>query len=111
MHYKLIVNQPFQSTANVLAAAFHFVKIYDPQLRRLEESWVMVPGGVAIHDSFNNQNIPIGRDASLEEYDSDDFHFFTDGYANTDSWRISLKATWMTSWRYSMTTTGPIILR
>ena len=82
MHYKLIVNQPFQSTANVLAAAFHFVKIYDPQLRRLEESWVTVPGGVAIHDSFNNQNIPIGRDASLEEYDSDDFHFFTDGYAN-----------------------------
>ena len=25
MHYKLIVNQPFQSTASVLAAAFRFV--------------------------------------------------------------------------------------
>lgn len=111
MHYKLIVNQPFQSTASVLAAAFRFVCAYDPHLLRLEEHWRVIPNGIAIHDSFNNIDIPIGRDASLEEYDSDDFHFFTDGYANTDSWRISLKATWMTSWRYSMTTTGPIILR
>lgn len=82
MKYKLMVNQPFQSTANVLAGAFHFVTIYDPQLLRLEESWVRIPGGIALHDSFNNQDIPIGRDATSEEYDPDDFHYFTDGYSN-----------------------------
>lgn len=82
MHYKLIVNQPFQSTAIVLAAAFRFVCAYDPHLLRLEEHWRVIPNGIAIHDSFNNIDISIGRDASLEEYDSDDFHFFTDGYAN-----------------------------
>ena len=27
-------------------------------------------------------DIPIGRDATLEEYDPDDTHYFTDGYAN-----------------------------
>ena len=39
MHYKLIVNQPFQSTASVLAAAFRFVCAYDPHLLRLEEHY------------------------------------------------------------------------
>ena len=82
MRYKLIVNQPFQSTANVLAAAFRFVIAYDPGLLRLEDRWRTISGGIAIHDSFNNQDLPIGRDASLEEYDSDDRHFFTDGDGN-----------------------------
>lgn len=82
MRYELIVNQPFQSTANVLAAAFRFVIAYDPGLLRLEDRWRTISGGIAIHDSFNNQDLPIGRDASLEEYDSDDRHFFTDGDGN-----------------------------
>lgn len=82
MHYKLMVNQPFQSTANVLAAAFRFVTAYDPGLLRLEERWRNIPGGIAIHDSFNNQDLPIGREASGEEYNPDDRHFFTDGYGN-----------------------------
>ena len=72
MHYKLIVNQPFQSTVSVLAAAFRFVCAYDPHLLRLEEHWRVIPNGIAIHDSFNNIDIPIGRDATLEEYDPDD---------------------------------------
>ena len=78
MHYKLIVNQPFQSTASVLAAAFRFVCAYDPHLLRLEEHWRVIPNGIAIHDSFNNIDIPIGRDATLEEYDPDDTHYFRD---------------------------------
>ena len=82
MHYKLIVNQLFQSTVSVLAAAFRFVCAYDPHLLRLEERWRVIPNGIAIHDSFNNIDIPIGRDATLEEYDPDDTHYFTDGYAN-----------------------------
>lgn len=82
MHYKLIVNQPFQSTANVLAAAFRFVCAYDPQLLRLEERWRTFSGGIAIFDSFNHQSLPIGRNATTEEYDPDDLHFFTDGYSN-----------------------------
>ena len=82
MHYRLMVNQPFQSTANVLAAAFGFVLAFDPRLLRLEDRWRVLPGGIAIHDSFNNQDIPFGRDASSEEYDPDDCHFFTDGDDN-----------------------------
>ena len=82
MHYELIVNLPLQSTADVLAEAFRFVKMHDPQLLRLDEAWVLIPGGVSLHDSFNNQNIPIGRNATPEEFDPDDFHCFSDGYAN-----------------------------
>ena len=82
MHYKLIVNQPCQSEANVLASAFQFVTIFDPHLLRLEDLWCTIPGGIAIHDSFNKQSLPIGRAATLEEYDPDDFHYFTDGYSH-----------------------------
>ena len=82
MHYKLIVNQPFQSTANVLAAAFRFVLAYDPRLLRLEDRWRTITGGIAIHDSFNNQDLPIGRNVLPGEYDSDDRHYFTDGDGN-----------------------------
>ena len=82
MKYKLVVNQPFQSTGNVLAAAFRFVYAYDPRLLRLEEHWRVFPGGIAIHDSFNNQDLPIGRDAAGDDYDPDDLSCFTDGYSN-----------------------------
>ena len=82
MHYKLIVNQPFQSTANVLAAAFNFVRAFDPQLLRLEERWTLSDGGVSIRDTFNSQSLPFGRDASDEEYNPDDPHCFTDGYGH-----------------------------
>ncbi len=81
MKYKPIVNQPFQSTANVLAAAFSFVKAYDPQLRRLEDRWDLISGGVAIRDTFNMQLLPIGRDPVGDEFDPDDLHCF---YADTD---------------------------
>ena len=82
MRYKLIVNQPFKRTAYVLAATLHFAHVYDPRLLRLEEHWRMTPGGVALHDSFNNRDIPMGKDAG-DSYDPDDlFHCFTDGYAN-----------------------------
>ena len=76
MKYKLIVNQPVQSTANVLAAAFSFVKAYDPNLHRLEDRWDLIPGGVAIRDTFNKQLLPIGRDPVGDEFDPDDPHCF-----------------------------------
>ena len=82
MHYKLLVTQPFRSTANVLAAAFRFVVAYDPGLLRLEDRWRAISGGIAIFDSFNHQSLPIGRDATTDEYDPDDIHYFTDGYNN-----------------------------
>jgi len=83
MHYKLIVNQPFTSTVNVLAAALHFVHVYDPRLLRLEEHWRVYPGGVIyLHDSFNNQDIPIGKEAG-DEYDPDDhYHYFSNDFGN-----------------------------
>lgn len=74
MHYKLIVNQPFQSTANVLAGAFRFVRAYDPQLLRLEELWRITPDGISLYDSFNKQDLPFGRKASPEEWNPDDMH-------------------------------------
>lgn len=82
MHYKLIVNQPFQNTANVLTAAFHFVTVYDPRLLRLEEHWRVLPGGIiALHDSFNNQDLPIGKRAG-DDYDPDDMHYFSNDFGN-----------------------------
>ncbi len=83
MHYKLIFNQPFSSTVNLLSASLHFVHGFDPRLLRLEEHWRVYPGGIiALHDSFNNQDIPIGREAG-DEYDPDDlFHFFSNDFGN-----------------------------
>lgn len=82
MHYRLIVNQPFSSTGNVLGAAFRFVLSSDPRLLRLEDRWRRIPGGVALHDSFNNIDLPIGRDVLPGEYDTDDPNYFTDGYGS-----------------------------
>ena len=82
MRYKLIVNQPFTCTANVLAAALHFAHAYDPKLLRLEEDWRMISGGIALHDSFNNQDVPMGKDSGNDYDPNDRFHCFTDGYAN-----------------------------
>lgn len=76
MQYKLIVNQPFQSTENVLAAAFRFIRAYDPHLLRLEDRWDLIPGGVAIRDTFNKQLLPVGRDPLGDEFDPDDPHCF-----------------------------------
>lgn len=82
MHYKLIVNQPFQSTANVLAAAFRFVCAYDPHLLRLEEHWRVIPNGIAIHDSYNNQDLPFGREATMEEWESEGYKCFSNDYGS-----------------------------
>ena len=83
MHYKLIVNQPFTCTANVLAATLNFAHAYDPGLLRLEDHWSLTSDGVALYDSFNREAIPMGRDAAGDEYDPDDrSHCFTDGYGN-----------------------------
>ena len=76
MRYKLIVNQPFQSVSHVLGATFLFLKAMDPGLKRLEESWLFIPNGIAIRDRFNNNDIPIGIEIPPKNVDSDDGGFF-----------------------------------
>ena len=76
MHYKLIVNQPFQSVRNVLGATFRFLNKMDPGLKRLEDSWRLIQGGIAIRDRFNARDIPIGVEVPSEDVDSDNGCFF-----------------------------------
>ena len=76
MRYKLIVNQPFQSVRHVLGATFLFLKAMDPGLKRLEESWLFIPNGIAIRDRFNNNDIPIGIEIPPKDVDPDDGGFF-----------------------------------
>ena len=82
MHYRLIATLPLRSTGDVLAEAFRYVLEYDSFLLRLKEHWRVIPGGIAIHDSFNNQDIPFGRKAGTREWDMDDHRFFTNDYGS-----------------------------
>ena len=90
MHYKLIVNQTFQSVRNVLGATFRFLNKMDPGLKRLEESWRLIPGGIAIRDRFNGRDIPIGVEVPSEDVDSDNGSFFqVDGFWYTQDNTLS----------------------
>ena len=74
---RLIVNQPFQSTKNVLTAALSFIKKKDLFLDRLEELWRPLPDGIALYDSFNRQIVKIGIVVSSEEADPDKPEYFS----------------------------------
>lgn len=57
--YKLIINQPFQSTQNVLAVTFRFLLSTYPGLKRLEYLWRYYPHHIALYDSLNQTSIPV----------------------------------------------------
>ena len=76
MQYKLIVNQPFQSTHNVLALAIRFLIGLDPGLKRLEDYWRWYPKHIALYDSFNCIDVPVGVPMAEGEELRDYYHFY-----------------------------------
>ena len=78
MTYQLIVNQPFQSTYNVLSCAIHFLLCMDPGLKRLEDKWRALPGGIGLYDSFNRTRVLVGVLLEEAEGVNDYCHFYVD---------------------------------
>ena len=74
MPYRLIVNQPYQSAANVLAATFRFVKAFDPNMLRLADHWLVTPDGIAIHDEYYNQDLLIATEVAAADAKLDEPH-------------------------------------
>ena len=74
---RMIVNQPYTNSANVLAAAMLFIKKKDLFLDRLEELWRPIPNGMALYDSFNRQIVKIGVEVPSEEADPDKSQYFS----------------------------------
>ena len=77
MPYKLIVNQPYQSAANVLAATFRFVKAYDPNLLRLADYWCVKHDGIAIQNAQHNQDYLIATEVADCDAKLDEPHCFS----------------------------------
>ena len=77
MPYRLIVNQPYQSAANVLAATFSFVKVFDPNLLRLADHWLVTPDGIAIHDEYYNHDLLIATEVADSDAKLDEPHCFS----------------------------------
>lgn len=77
MPYRLIVNQPYQSAANVLAATFLFVKKFDPNLLRLADHWLVTPDGIAIHDEYYNHDLLIATEVAYSDAQLDEPHCFS----------------------------------
>ena len=73
---KMIVNQPYTNSANVLAVAMMFIKKIDLFLDRLEELWRPLPNSMALYDSFNRQIAKIGVEVPSEEADPDKPAYF-----------------------------------
>lgn len=74
MTYKLMVNQPFNCTYNVLSATIHFLLCFDHDLKRLEEKWRCLPEGIGLYDSFNRKDvlvgIPLSEGEEVKEYNN-----------------------------------------
>ena len=73
---RMIVNQPYTNSANVLSAAMMFIKKKDLFLDRLEELWRPLPNAMALYDSFNRQIVKIGIEVPSEEADPDKSAYF-----------------------------------
>ena len=74
---RMIVNQPYTNSANVLAGVMLFIKKKDLFLDRLEELWRPIPNGMALYDSFNRQIVKIGVEVPSEEADPDKSEYFS----------------------------------
>ena len=73
---RMIVNQLYTNSANVLAAALLFIRKIDNDLLRLTDYWRPIEDGMALYDSFNCQIVRIGRAVPSQDVELDKTRFF-----------------------------------
>ena len=73
---RMIVNQPYTNSANVLAGALLFIRKKDNDLLRLTDYWRPLADGMALYDSFNCQIVRFGRAVPSQDVDFDKTKFF-----------------------------------
>lgn len=72
----MIVNQPYTNSANVLAAAFLFIRKSDSDLLKLTDLWRPLEDGMALYDSFNHKIVRIGRALHSQNVDLNKARYF-----------------------------------
>ena len=73
---RMIVNQPYTNSANVLAGVLLFIRKIDNDLLRLTDYWRLLEDGMALYNSFNRQIVKIGVKVPSEEADPDKSEYF-----------------------------------
>ena len=74
---RMIVNQPYTNSANVLSAAMLFIRKRDNELLRLTDIWRHLEDGIALYDSKNQRIVRIGRTVQSQDTDLDKSRYFS----------------------------------